>query len=86
MVQRVDLKYHLEGQFTDKKTNQLKSYDKTHFVVARYDEQGQCVGKPSVASIDTIRLQDEIEVGDFVEVFNNAYGQPAMVVLVQKGG
>ena len=85
MIYRVDYKYHKAGTFTDRNTKELKTYDNTFFCLAPYDEKGDLAGSPILVKIKTENLRDDIQKGDYVEVYNNQYGQPSLVVLVQKG-
>lgn len=85
MIYNVEKKYQISGEFTDSKTNKVIPFDNTYFCVAPYDAQGNLAGKPILPKIKTASLRDPIEVGDYVEVYNNQYGQPSLVVLVQKG-
>lgn len=86
MIYKVDKKYQIAGEFIDPKTNKVIPYDNTYFCLAPYDDDGKLAGKPILPKIKTASLRDAIDVGDFVEVYNNQYGQPSLVVLVQKGG
>lgn len=85
MIYKVEKKYQIAGEFTDPKTNKVIQHDNMYFCLAPYDEQGNIAGKPILPKIKTASLRDPIDVGDYVEVYNNQYGQPALVVLVQKG-
>lgn len=85
MIYKVEKKYQIAGEFTDLKTNKVIAHDNTYFCLAPYDEEGKLAGKPILPKIKTASLRDSIECGDYVEVYNNQYGQPSLVVLVQKG-
>jgi hypothetical protein len=85
MIYKVDKKYRIAGEFTDPKTQKVIAHDNTYFCIAPYDDNGNVAGKPVLVKIKSASLRDNIDVGDYVEVYNNQYGQPSMVVLVQKG-
>lgn len=85
MIYRVDKKYQKAGEFPDKVTKAPVAYDNTFFCLAPYDEKGDLISSPIFAKIKTKNLRDDIQEGDYVEVYNNEYKVPSMVVLVRKG-
>lgn len=85
MIYRVDKKYQKAGVFPDKVTKEPVAYDNTFFCLAPYDNDGVLISSPILAKIKTVNLRDDIQEGDYVEVYNNEYKTPSMVILVQKG-
>lgn len=72
-----------EGVFEAPDKKQI-SYNNTYFYCV-FTQEGVDGHKCVEYKIKTENLRDQIEVGDLIEVYFNAYRKPELAVLVQKG-